>query len=182
MSSAMQYDDLTILLDAATLQAGVVRLAGEIDRDYDGQALTLVCILKGAVMFSSDLMRAMRTEVVRVEYLRASSYGAAAESSGLVEIASSTLRPSNITDRHILIVDDIADTGRTCAAVKKHIGAMHPASMRYCTLLDKPERRAVPVEHDYVGFTIPNHYVVGYGMDLDERYRTLPAIYRLTAE
>ena len=175
-------DNLSILLDAAQLQEGVVRLAAAIDRDCAGIGLTLVCILKGAAMFSSDLMRAMQTEVVRIEYLRASSYGGGTASSGLVEIASSTLRPSNITGRHILIVDDIADTGHTCVAVKKHIAAMSPASMRYCTLLDKPDRREAPVEYDYVGFTIANDFVVGYGMDLDEQYRALPAVYRFTAE
>ena len=176
----MPHDDLCIQIDAAQLQDGVVRLAGEIDRDYNGAALVLVCILKGAAMFASDLMRAMQTEVLRIEYLRASSYGGGTESSGTVAIASSTLRPSSISGHHILIVDDIADTGHTCVAVKKHIAAMSPATMRYCTLLDKPERRAAAVEYDYVGFTIPNHFVVGYGMDLNERYRALPAVYRFT--
>ena len=178
----MPHDGLSILIDEAQLRDGVARLAAQIDRDYDGLGLILVCILKGAAVFASDLARAVQAEVLQVEYLRASSYGAGTQSSGAVQIPFSTLQPGSIAGRHILVVDDIADTGHTCVAVKAHIGAMSPASVRYCTLLDKPERRAVPVQYDYVGFTIPNHFVVGYGMDLDERYRTLPAVYRFTAE
>ncbi len=112
----------------------------------------------------------------QVEFLRASSYGSDTVSSGSVQVHS-LLSDSAIKDRHVLIVDDIADTGHTCAAVTKFLREMEPASLRYCTLLDKPDRRQVEVQYDYVGFTIPNHFVVGYGMDMDQRYRGLPAVY-----
>jgi hypoxanthine phosphoribosyltransferase len=172
----MLPDGLTLLISEAELRSGVANLARQIDRDYASTGMVLVCVLKGAAIFTSDLLRELQTSVHRVEFLRASSYGSATESSGSVRIQA-TLTGEQVAGRHILIVDDIADTGHTCVAVTDFISAMEPASMRYCTLLDKPDRREVAVEYDYVGFTIPNHFVVGYGMDLDERYRGLPAVY-----
>ena len=172
----MTADGLALLISEAELQSGVAELARRIDRDYAGVDLVLVCVLKGAAIFASDLLRRLQTGVRSVEYVRASSYGSGTESSGSVHI-SGTLEAERITGQHVLIVDDIADTGHTCAAVSNFIQDMTPASLRYCTLLDKPSRREASVLYDYVGFTIPNHFVVGYGMDLDERYRGLPAIH-----
>ena len=172
----MPSGGLTLLISEADLKSAVAELARQIDRDYAGVDLVLVCVLKGAAIFASDLLRKLQTGVRSVEYVRASSYGSGTESSGSVHI-SGTLDAQRITGQHVLIVDDIADTGHTCAGVSDFIQEMNPASRRYCTLLDKPSRREVSVQYDYVGFTIPNHFVVGYGMDLDERYRGLPAVY-----
>ena len=172
----MTPDGLALLISEEELRAGVAELARQIDRDYADTGLVLVCVLKGAMIFASDLLRALRANVHRLEFLLASSYGSGVESSGDVRLAG-TLDPDHISGQHVLIVDDITDTGHTCVAVKDYIGGLGPASLRYCALLDKPDRRAVEVQYDYVGFTIPNHFVVGYGMDFDERYRGLPAIY-----
>ena len=172
----MTRDGLTLLISEAELRSGVAELARQIDQDYARTGLVLVCLLKGATIFTADLLRALRAEVHRIEFIRASSYGSGTTSSGKVAIAG-TLAPEHIRGQHVLIVDDIADTGHTCIAATEYIATLEPASMRYCTLLDKPERRQAKVRYDYVGFTIPNHFVVGYGMDFDERYRGLPAIY-----
>ena len=175
----MPPDGLTPLLSEAELASTVSNLARQIDRDYASTGLVLVCVLKGAVTFAADLLRQLRVNVHRVEYVKASSYGRGTVSSLEVRVESS-LGAEQIRGQHTLVVDDIADTGYTCAAVTNYIRAMDPASLRYCTLLNKPDRREAPVEYDYVGLTIPNHFVVGYGMDLDERYRGLPAVYYLS--
>ncbi|MCY4418158.1 MAG: hypoxanthine phosphoribosyltransferase [Chloroflexi bacterium] len=172
----MPDDGLTLLISEEDLRSAVGTLAGQIDQDYASTGLVVVCVLKGATIFTADLLRQLKSNVHRLEFLRASSYGSGTESSGSVRVEGS-IPDGLIAGQHVLIVDDIADTGHTCVAVTKYLGEMGPASLRYCTLLDKPDRREVEVEYDYVGFTIPNHFVVGYGMDLDERYRGLPAIY-----
>ena len=172
----MAPDGLAPLIAAAELRAGVARLAREIDRDYADTGLVVVCVLKGAAIFAADLLRALRAEVHSIEFVRASSYGSETASSGQVTITGAP-PAERIAGRHVLAVDDIADTGHTCAAVAEYINSLAPASLRYCALLDKPERRQVDVQYDYVGFTIPNHFVVGYGMDFDERFRGLPAVY-----
>ncbi len=172
----MRRDGLSVLIPVEELWAGVTTLARQIDRDYGTTGVVVVSVLKGAAIFTADLLRALQVEVHRLEFVRASSYGSGTESSGDVRVTG-TLETRHIEGRHVLIVDDIADTGHTCAAVTEYISGLRPASLRYCTLLDKPERREVAVQYDYVGFTIPNHFVVGYGMDFDERYRGLPAIY-----
>lgn len=172
----MMRDGLTLLIPEDELRAGVATLAREIDRDYATTGVVIVGVLKGAAIFAADLLRVLKVEVHRLEFIRASSYGVGTESSGDVRVTG-TLETRHIAGRHVLIVDDIADTGYTCVAVTEYMQGLKPASLRYCTLLDKPDRRAVEVQYDYVGFTIPNHFVVGYGMDFDERYRGLPAIY-----
>lgn len=172
----MTRDGLALLISEGELRAGVAELARRIDQDYASTGLVLVCVLKGAAIFASDLLRALQANIHRLEFLRASSYGSGTESSGRVSITG-TLDAQHIVGQHVLVVDDIADTGHTCVAVTDYLRSLGPASLRHCTLLDKPERRQVEVSYDYVGFTIPNHFVVGYGMDFDERYRGLPAIY-----
>ena len=174
----MPRDGLALLISEAELRAGVARLARQIDRDYAATGLVVVCVLKGAVIFVADLLRALQADVHRLEFLRASSYGSGAESSGQVRI-SGALDAQHIAGQPVLLVDDIADTGHTCVAMTEHILGMGAASVRYCALLDKPERRQVAAQCDYVGYTIPDCFVVGYGMDFDERYRELPAIYCL---
>ena len=177
----MSSDDLVLLISEAELRSGVAKLARQIDRDYADTGLVLVCLLKGATVFMTDLLRCLRAEVHRIEFVRASSYGAGTSSWGRVGITG-TLDAEHVREQHVLVVDDIIDTGHTCAALTNYVNGLGPASLRYCTLLDKPARRAVEIRYDYVGFTIPNHFVVGYGMDLDERYRGLPAIYYFPEE
>lgn len=172
----MNADGLELLIAADELQARIAELAQEIDADYADTGLVLLCVLKSAAVFAADLLRQLRCPVHHMEFLRARSYGAGTESAGAVQVQS-LLEERHIAGGHILIVDDIADSGHSCLAVTRYIRAMEPASIRCCMLLDKPERREVSIDYHYVGFTIPNHFVVGYGMDLAENYRQLPAIY-----
>lgn len=172
----MNDEGLELLISADELQGRIAGLAREIDADYGDTGLVLLCVLKSAAVFAVDLLRQLRCEVHHLEFLRATSYGAGTTSAGAVQVQS-LLEDRHIAGKHVLIVDDIADTGHSCLAVTRYIRAMEPASIRCCMLLDKPERREVEIEYHYVGFTIPNHFVVGYGMDLAESYRQLPAIY-----
>ncbi len=168
--------DLVQLISGADIQSGVAKMAREIDRDYASTGLVIVCVLKGGVVLASDLLRALQADVHRIEFVRASSYGAGTTSWGRVGITG-TLDAEHVRGQHVLVVDDIIDTGHTCAAITSYLNGLDPASLRYCALLDKPEGRQVEVQCDYVGFTIPGHFVVGYGMDLNERYRGLLGIY-----
>src|SRR5207249_684773 len=144
-----------------------------ITRDYAGTNPVLVGILQGAVPFVADLMRGLPIDLT-VDFLRASSYGAGTSSSGTVRIVADL--SIDITGRHVLIVDDIIDTGLTLAALKRTLEARRPQSLRTCVLLDKTGRRETEVTLDYVGFTIPNVFVVGYGLDYDGLYRNLPHV------
>ncbi len=163
-----------VLIDERTLQARIRELGAEISRDYQGQDLMLVCILRGGVMFLTDLMRTL-TVPHTVDFMAVSSYGSGVrQSSGQVRI-SLDLRTS-IEGRNVLIVEDIVDSGHTLASVIDMLTTRHPQSLRICALLDKAERREADVPIDYRGFIIPNKFVFGYGLDLDEYYRNLPFI------
>lgn len=163
-----------VLIDERTLQARIRELGAEISRDYQGQDLMLVCILRGGVMFLTDLMRVL-TVPHTVDFMAVSSYGSGVrQSSGQVRI-SLDLRTS-IEGRNVLIVEDIVDSGHTLASVIDMLTTRHPRSLRICALLDKAERREADVPIDYRGFIIPNKFVFGYGLDLDEYYRNLPFI------
>ena len=162
-----------MLFSAAEIDARRHELASQISRDYAGEELFLVCVLKGSMHFFSDLARDL-TLPVRYGYLGVSSYHGAIESSGTVEFTTDLQEP--IDGRHVLIVDDIVDTGRTVARVLKRLGERGPASTRLAALLDKPSRRVVDVSIDYSGFTIPDEFVIGYGLDYGELYRNLPFI------
>lgn len=164
------------LISGADVHSGVTEMAREIDRDYASTGLVIVSVLKGATIFTADLLRVLQAEVHRLEFVRASSYGAGTTSWGRVGITG-TLDAEHVRGQHVLVVDDIIDTGHTCAAITSYLKGLDPASLRYCALLDKPEGRQVEVQCDYVGFTIPSHFVIGYGMDLNERYRGLPGVY-----
>ena len=150
----------------------------ELDVDYAGTPLTLVVVLKGAAWFGADLARHLPHDTT-VEFIRAKSY-AGDRSTGTV--AFSMLAEAPLAGRNVLVVEDILDTGRTLSAVVERLGAQRPNSLRVCTLLDKPARRALEISADYVGFTIPDRFVVGYGLDYNEAYRALPAIYTLSPE
>ncbi len=165
---------LEVLVPEDRLQARVGELGTEITRDYLGQDLLLVCILRGGVMFLSDLMRHIATPHA-IDFMAVSSYGVGVrESTGNVRIGLDLQQ--NIENRHVLVVEDIVDTGHTIAAVLNMLATRRPASLKICALLDKSERRQVPVPIDYVGFDIPNKFVFGYGLDIDELYRNLPFI------
>lgn len=161
------------LIGADRLAEAVHGLAERINRDYAGQSVMIVGVLKGSFMFLADLVRHV-TVPVTIDFLRVSSYGAATESSGAVQIRLDL--DTSVADRHVLVVEDIVDTGLTLRYLANHLLGGKPASLRLCTLLDKPSRRKTELRPDYVGFEIPDQFVVGYGLDHAERYRELPAI------
>lgn len=164
-----------ILIDAETLQNRVAELARQINSDYTGtRNLLLVCILKGGVMFLADLVRHL-TVPHSIDFMAISSYGdGVRESSGRVRI-DMDLR-QDIAEKHILVVEDIIDSGHTMQYILSLLETRQPASIRICTLLSKPSRRLVPIQLDYVGFEIPDKFVFGYGLDLDELFRNLPFV------
>ena len=172
---------LTPYLDAETIDDAVRRLARELDRDYAARPPVLVGVLKGGFIFLADLVRRMQVSVLSVEFLRLSSYGENTKSSGTPQIVVG-LPDDAVQDRDLVIVEDIVDTGLTTAAALDYLRDKKPASIRLCVLLDKPERRRVQTLIDYVGFTVPDRFLVGYGLDLDQRYRQLPGIYILNQE
>ena len=162
-----------ILLDADRIAARVRELAAEISRDYRGQTPHLVGILKGAWVFMADLIRELSIEAT-VDFLGIQSYTAGTESSGEVKITKDL--DVSIAGRHVLIVEDILDTGRTFHYLRDALAARQPASLKLVALLDKASRRVIPVRADYVGFEIPNVFVIGYGLDYDQKYRRLPDV------
>lgn len=162
------------LIDEATLQKRIRELAEEINRDYAGQDLMLICILRGGIVFMVDLMRHIRVPHV-MDCMAISSYGVGARAStGNVRVTYDL--QNNIAGRNVLIVEDIVDSGHTISHVLEMLSTRNPKSLRVCVLLDKKERREVPVPVAYCGFEIPNAYVFGYGLDIDEYYRNLPFI------
>lgn len=176
----MPSPNLNLLISRKEIAILVNRLAREIDADYQGQALTALVILKGALLFGSDLIRALQTPVERLETIQLASYGAAKESSGSVSL-NSNLDLKFLKERNVLIVEDLVDTGLSLQTLLSHLEPYQPRSLRVCALLDKPSRRRAPVTADYVGQVIPDVFIVGYGMDFNEEYRQLPDIYALGA-
>jgi hypoxanthine phosphoribosyltransferase len=168
------HDDVEeILLTDAQIQARVVELGAELSRDYDGRDPVLVSVLKGSIIFLADLVRAMEISL-SVDLMEVSSYGASTESSGQVRILKDLSRP--IEGREVVVVEDIIDTGLTLNYLLRYLREKGPSSLRICCLLDKPARRLAPIEIAYRGFTIPDRFVIGYGLDYDEHYRNLPYI------
>jgi hypoxanthine phosphoribosyltransferase len=169
-----------VLISKEALQARVAELGAEISCDYEGKGLLMVCVLKGGIMFLCDLMRHV-TIPHSIDFMAISSYGTGArESSGIVRILMDL--STDIRGRHVLIVEDIIDTGHTLEYILRLLRARNPASLRICCLLDKPERREASITVDYLGFSISNEFVFGYGLDLDELYRGLPLIATLKPE
>ena len=170
----LEDDVASILIDEAQLQKRVKELAEKIEADYiDQEDLLLICVLKGGYMFLADLSRGLRRPH-ELDFMGISSYGAGTTSSGAVQIIMDLKAP--ITDRNVLIVEDIIDSGRTLEYMRRNLLARGPASLRICSLLSKPARREIDVTVDYIGFEIPDEFVVGYGLDFDEEYRNLPYI------
>lgn len=168
----MRNDIAEILVDTQAIQAKVAELGRRISDDYQGNSLVLVGLLRGAIVFLSDLMRAIDIPI-QLDFIGISSYGASTES-GAVRLVMDL--ETDITGRHVLIVEDIVDTGKTLSYLAETLKARQPASLRICALLDKPERRQVHIDVDYVGFEIPDKFVVGYGLDFAEGYRNLPFV------
>jgi hypoxanthine phosphoribosyltransferase len=170
----MHTDIDRILITTEEIQARVRELGEQISRDYtDHEDLLLVGVLKGCVVFIVDLMHAIE-RYLAVDFIAISSYGQSTESSGVVRLLKDL--ESDIAGRHVLIVEDIIDSGLTLAYLRSQLLRRNPASLRICSLLNKPERRTAAVEVEYSGFDIPNEFVVGYGLDFAERYRNLPYI------
>lgn len=170
---SIKNDVADILIGTEELQAKVAELGRQISEDYRGRNPLLICLLRGAVVFLSDLIRAIDIPL-EMDFMAISSYGASTESSGVVRLVMDL--KSNITGRDVLIVEDIVDSGRTLAYILDNLQTRRPADIKVCALLSKPSRREVQVELDYLGFEIPDKFVVGYGLDYAEVYRNLPFI------
>jgi len=162
-----------VLISADELKKRVAELGEQITKDYQGKNLLIIGIFKGAVPFLADLIREIKIPL-RYDFMAVSSYGASARSSGAVRILKDL--DSSVEDKHVLIVEDIVDTGLTLKYLKENLVRRHPLSLKIATLLDKPERREAEVQPDYNGFVIPNEFVVGYGLDFNEEYRNLPYV------
>ena len=173
MKENMREDMLRVLLSEDEIRAKVKELGEVITRDYRGKNLLLVTVLKGAVVFLADLMRWIDTPA-EIDFMIVSSYGSGTKSSGVVKIVKDLDVP--LADKDILIVEDILDSGMTLSYIKELLQSRSPQSIRIVTLLDKPDRRKVDLTADYSGFTVPDEFVVGYGLDYDEKYRNLPYI------
>ena len=169
----MERDILQVLFTQEQLEQRVDELAQQINRDYADKEILLVSILRGSFIFMADLARKI-TRPCRVDFMSVSSYGKGTSSSGQVQITKDL--SEDISGMHVIVVEDILDSGNTLSYLLRLLEQRHPASIRLCTLLDKPERRKVEVSVHYSGFTIPDAFVVGYGLDYAERYRNLPYI------
>jgi len=165
---------LNRLLDSEQIASIVKKLADQISQDYEGKELVLICILKGAFMFLSDLIRHLRIPV-QIDFVRLASYGGGMKSSGLITLTKGIEIP--IEGKEVLIVEDIIDSGLTIKYLKDQLRLFNPRSVKVCALLDKKARREVEVEVDYLGKEIEDVFVVGYGIDFNESYRYLPEIY-----
>jgi hypoxanthine phosphoribosyltransferase len=162
-----------ILIDADSLGARIAELGGEISAHYAGQDLLLIGVLKGAVFFMADLMRHVSVPC-EVDFMAISSYGAQTDSSGVVRILKDL--DINIEGRNVLVVEDIIDSGLTLSYLMRNLESREPASLEVCALLTKPARREIDVPVRWIGFEIPNRFVIGYGLDFAERYRNLPYV------
>lgn len=161
------------LISEADVDVKIAELGKKISEDYEGESVFLLCILKGGVFFTTELAKRISVPV-SLDFMSVSSYGAQTESSGVVRIVKDL--DTSIEGKNVLVVEDIIDTGRTLAYLMDNLKQRNPKSLKLCALLDKPERRVAEVSVDYRGFQIPDEFVVGYGMDYDQKYRNLPYI------
>lgn len=168
-----------ILLSSRDIRAAVSRLAAEIDRDYRHERPVLIAVLKGSFIFLADLIRQLDLPL-EVDFISLSSYGSGRETSGQIKVRHDLC--SDIAGRQVLVIDDIVDTGLTTSFLVDYLHSKGPASIRVCALTDKPSRRLCPVHIDYLGFTVADKFLVGYGLDCDEKFRNLPDICFLDKE
>ena len=179
VGTELERDVGEVLIEEERLQGRIAELGEEISADYAGRDLLLIGVLKGAVFFMADLMRRL-TLPCEIDFMAVASYGAGTDSSGVVRILKDL--DINIEGRDVLIVEDIIDSGLTLSYLVRNLEAREPASLEVCALLTKPDRREIEVPVRYVGFEIPNRFVVGYGLDFAERYRNLPYVGVLAGE
>ncbi len=172
-------DKIEMMYSEYQVSERIRQLGQEISKDYEGKEVTLICILKGATFFACELAKRIKVPV-QIEFMRCSSYGNETESSGVVKIIQDLDHP--IRDKHIIIVEDIIDTGRTMHYLLDVLNQRGPASLKLCALLDKPDRRVADVSLDYTGFVIPDKFIVGYGLDYAQKYRNLPYVGIVTPE
>ncbi len=175
----MNNDVMKVLLTGEEIEKRVGEIAAEITRDYRGESVLMVGILRGAVVFFSELVKRVDLDL-RFDFMVVSSYGSGTDSSGEIRIIKDLSQP--IEGMNVIIVEDIIDTGYTLKNLKKLLTTRNPKSLKICSLLDKPSRRKVELEGDYIGFKVPNEFVVGYGLDYNEKYRNLPDICVLKPE
>jgi len=168
------YPDIReVLINSEEIAEKVKAMAAKISRDYAGKEVVLVCVLKGAVVFLSDLMRHLTIPCI-VDYVDWSSYGSSTSSSGVFRILRDL--EESVESRHVLIIEDIIDTGLTLHYLQRHIRGRNPASVKVAALLDKPSRRKIEARADYCGFQVPDEFVVGYGLDYEQKYRNMPFV------
>ncbi len=166
-------EKISVLISEQDVDARIAQIAEQISKDYEGKTLHLICVLKGSVFFVCELAKRI-TVPVTLDFMSVSSYGDKTKSSGVVKIVKDLDEP--LQDRHVMVVEDIIDSGRTLSYLLKILLERNPASLSLCTLLDKPERREREVPVDYTCFEIPDEFVVGYGLDYAQRYRNLPYV------
>jgi len=169
-------EKVEVLISQSAVKKRIQELADTISKDYAGKEIVLICVLKGAVMFMVDLSKELKIPVA-FDFMDVSSYGKDTKSSGIVKIVKDL--NESIENKDVLLVEDIIDSGRTLSYLLKVLKERKPASLKLCTLLDKPDRRVVEVKVDYIGFNIPDEFVVGYGLDYNQKYRNLPYIGKL---
>ena len=162
-----------VLLSEEQLSQKIAELGEEISKDYQGKEIVAICVLKGAILFMADLARAVKVPMA-LDFMAVSSYGNGTSTCGTVRILKDL--DNSIEGKHVLVVEDIIDSGVTLKYLLKNLKSRKPASIKLCTLLNKPERRRVEVDIDYCGFTVPDYFLVGYGLDYAEKYRNLPFI------
>ena len=165
--------EIKTLIDEEKLNKRISEIAKQIEEEYKGKEITLICILKGSIFFTVDLARKIN-EDIKIEFIRVSSYGEGTESTG--EIKMKLDLKDSIQGKDVIVIEDIIDTGRTLSYLLEYLKMKKPNSLKLCALLDKPDRRKIDVKVDYTGFQIPDKFVVGYGLDWDEKYRNLPYI------
>lgn len=166
-------EKISVLLSEEEVDERIKAIGEQISKDYEGKQVHMICVLKGGTFFMCELAKRI-TVPVSLDFMAVSSYGASTKSSGVVKIVKDL--DDTIQDKDVLVVEDIVDSGRTLSYLMEMLRERKPASLRLCTLLDKPDRRVIDVPVDYTGFQIPDEFVVGYGLDYDQKYRNLPYI------
>ena len=169
----MAEDKIRVLVSEEEVDRRIEEIGAQISRDYAGKQVHLICVLKGGVFFTCELAKRISIPV-SMDFMSVSSYGAGTKSSGVVKLVKDLDEP--LKDRHVIVIEDIVDSGRTLSYLLDMLRSRGAADVRLCTLLDKPDRRVVDVKVDYTGFEIPDEFVVGYGLDYDQKYRNLPYI------
>lgn len=169
-------EKVSVMIPEEDIDKRIAEMGAKISEDYAGKSVHLICILKGSIFFTCELAKRI-TVPVTLDFMSCSSYGADTKSSGVVKLVKDLDEP--LEGKHVIVIEDIIDSGRTLSYLLENLSTRKPASLKLATLLDKPERRVKPVYVDYTGFEIPDEFVVGYGLDYDQRYRNLPYIGKL---